>query len=190
MTISLSPTIQIAIDPFAAPSRETVRFTMHKKLDTVFPEPLPEGYSVIPFNPALLPSFAAVARMAFYKSNESEAYPELKTRTGCDHLIDELTEMDGFEPDASFLVFKDAKPAGIVLSRVMQGQVFGEIQLVAVSPVHRRRGLAKFLLNKALKALHDLKVPHVSLQVNRDNRNGVRFFRNSGFTVAGTGTYG
>ena len=190
MTLSLSPKIQFAIDPFATPTRETLRFSMHRKLECVFPEPLPEGYSVMKYNPALQRSFSAVTRHAFYNNPEVQSYPGMKTREGCDFLINELTDMDGFQPDASFLIARGKNPAAIILTRRIAGGVFGEIQLIAVTPNNRRNGLGQYLITKSLSTLKRLEIPHANLQVVSENKAAVVFFRTMGFQVSSTGTYG
>ena len=191
MTVALTPQIQIAIDPFESPVRETVRFSMYKRLEQIITErPLPIGYSVVPYNEALLPAFSAVTRLSFIKSPELEHYPELGTRKGCNNFVKELTHMQGFRAEASWLVRWNNEPVAIVITRRLPGCVFGEIQLVAVVPRHRRRGLARHLVTLAQRSLKELQVPHASLHVNRENRNSIRFFRSLGFQVSSSGLYG
>ena len=191
MTVALTPSIHIASDPFESPGRETVRFAMHRRLSCVFPEPpLPEGYTVVPFTPSLIPAFSAVTRMSFMKSPDRDLYPELRSRKGCNYLIRELTEMQGFLPEVSFLVRWHNEPVAVLMTRRMPGCVFGEIQLAAVSPRHRRKGIASYLATRAMWAFRDLQIPHASLHVNSINRAGIRFFRHLGFIVNASGLYG
>jgi len=191
MTIALYNRIQIASDPFENPVRKTIRFSMYKKLDHIYSDiQMPVGYTVIPFDKSLLPAFSAVTSLAYVHNPELEYYPDLGTRNGCYRLIEEFTEMQGFRPDASFLVTWNNEPVAVVLARRLPGCVFGEIQFVAVAPRHRRRGLARILVTRAMLRLRDLQIPHASLHVNMSNRNAVRCFRRLGFEVNSTGLYG
>jgi len=191
MTVALTPQIQIANDPFERPAGETIRFSMYKRLMCNFSNrALPDGYTIVPFNESLLPAFSAVTRLSYIKSPELDHYPELGTRKGCNNLVKELTRMQGFRAESSWMVRWNNEPVAIVITRRLPGCVFGEIQLVAVVPRHRRRGLARYLVTRALWSLKDLQVPHASLHVNRGNRNTIRFFRSLGFQVSSSGLYG
>jgi ribosomal protein S18 acetylase RimI-like enzyme len=104
-------------------------------------------------------------------------------------MIEDLTDLAGFLPEASWMVTHLGAPSALIISGHTPGGVFGQVHLLAVVPRHRRRGLATYLTRKALWALHDKGLYHATLQVNRENRNAVRFFRTVGFQVNAAGVY-
>jgi len=190
MTLAVTSPISIAIDPFERPLVEITRFTMYRGLSEVFPErPLPRDFSAVPFNPALIPAYCAVSRIAFIKSPELELYPQLNTSSGCRELIEDLTDLPGFLPDASCVVFFDNEPVAGILACRIQGCIFGQVNMVAVVPKHRRRGIGRHLVTKALWTFRDRDLMHATFNVNSTNRTAIRFFRKMGFQVNSAGKY-
>ena len=187
MTLSLN---QVKVDPFDRPQVEAVRFTMYRPLVELPPtRPVPPGYTSDPWMIRSLPAASAVLKIAYTCSPDAQLYSNLGSHKGCTDLLNDLTDLPGFLPEASFLVNHNDSPAGLVICSHTPGGIFGQINIVAVVPRHRRRGLATYLTRRALWALSDKGLFHATLQVNRENRNAIRFFRTLGFQVNGAGVY-
>jgi GNAT superfamily N-acetyltransferase len=187
MTLALN---QVVSDPFDRPQVETVRFTMYRRLIHLSPcLPLPGGYELEPWSLRSTAECSAILKLAYTCSPDMDVYSNLTTHRGCARLLDELTDMTGFLPDASWVVTKDGVPCAAILSGCTAGGVFGQIHVVAVVPRHRRRGLATFLIRKALWALRDRGLSFVTLHVNRANRGAIRFFRSADFQVNASSVY-
>ena len=177
-------------DPFDSPEGETVRFTMVRELKDVPPEPpLPFGYRVEAWTAPILPAYASVLAVAFADSPELQLYPKLGSREGCLSLVKELTSGPGFLASGSWLVIFDKEPAAMIISSRLPEEKTGQINVVAVAPRHRRLGIGKHLVTKALWAFKDRHLPLATLRVNRSNRIAVRFFRSSGFQVSEARSY-
>ncbi len=58
----------------------------------------------------------------------------------------------------------------------------GYIYHIAVNPEYRRKGIAKALVNSALKALRDLGINKTALVVFERNADGNAFWESIGFT--------
>ncbi len=149
----------------------------------------PRGFQVDPWSLLMLPASAAVLRASFIASKYLNLYPQLGSRVGCAELINELTDLGGFLPEASFMISKGNEPAGVVLTTRAPGCVFGQIHVVAVVPRHRRKGIGKLLINQALWGLYDLQLPFAMLNICQSNRRAIRFFRQLGFKVNSSGFY-
>lgn len=65
----------------------------------------------------------------------------------------------------------------------------GYIYHTAVSPEHRRRGVARALVNAALKALRELGIHKAALVVFAANKDGNAFWEKLGFTERNDLTY-
>ncbi len=190
LTNSVQSTIDIAVDPFAGPRGNATWLTMHRKLADVNPvHPVREEFTEYPFNPALIYSFSNVLWRSFFRSPEVESYPQLRTQSGCRSMVDQLTDLREFLPDASWVVLSNARPVGCVLSCAAPGGVFGEIKVLTVTPLHRRRGIGEHLIERAMWNFHERGLMHAVFKINHSNRNAIRFLRSMGFQANAAGHY-
>jgi len=59
------------------------------------------------------------------------------------------------------------------------------ITFIAVDPMHKRKGLGKFLLSDLIKRSKPLQINHIHLEVKKDNEPAKAFYKSMGFrTVA------
>lgn len=84
-------------------------------------------------------------------------------------------------PETCFVALEDEKIIGVIMSGHDGRRGF--IHHTAVSPEHRRRGIAKQLAEAALSALKDLGINKVALLVFERNREGNEFWENFGFAA-------
>ena len=84
-------------------------------------------------------------------------------------------------PETCFVAVENDKTVGVLLSG-NDGRR-GYIHHTAVSPDHRRKGIAKALVDTALKALHDLGINKTALVVFKRNADGNAFWESMGFTT-------
>lgn len=82
-------------------------------------------------------------------------------------------------PDTCF-VAEDGEVVGVIIAG-NDGRR-GYIYHTAVSPDHRRRGIAKALVNAALNALRELGINKTALVVFERNSDGNAFWESVGFT--------
>lgn len=178
------------LDPFDSPEGEVVRFTMWRSIEQLAPDPpLSFGYRLEPFTAPILPAFAAVLAVSFSDSTDLRLYPRLSSRDGCLSLLKELSNGPGFLPGASWMALFNKEPSALIMASRSQDMTFGQIQVVAVSPRHRRVGVGRHLVSKSLWALRDRHITRVILRVNRSNRIAIRFFRSIGFQVSESKTF-
>ena len=84
-------------------------------------------------------------------------------------------------PDSCFVAVENGKTVGVILAG-NDGRR-GYIHHTAVSSDHRRKGIAKALVDNALKALHDLRINKTALVVFERNADGNAFWESMGFTA-------
>lgn len=84
-------------------------------------------------------------------------------------------------PKTCFVAVKDEEIIGAIITG-HDGRR-GYIYHTAVSPEHRRQGIAKRLVEAALDALKEQGINKAALLVFERNKNGNEFWENIGFTV-------
>lgn len=101
---------------------------------------------------------------------------------GLNNLDDSREGIERFlkrNPDTCF-VAEDGEVIGAIIAG-NDGRR-GYIYHTAVSPDHRRKGIAKALVNAALNALHDFGINKTALVVFERNADGNAFWESVGFT--------
>lgn len=83
-------------------------------------------------------------------------------------------------PDTCFVAEENGKTVGVIIAG-NDGRR-GYIYHTSVSPEHRRKGIARALVDTALKALHDLGINKTALVVFERNADGNAFWESVGFT--------
>lgn len=171
-------------DPFERPAVEVVRYTMRRPLRSVPGDlPLPFGYRLESWCDPLLPAYGAAMAVAFSDSPDIRVYPRLESGEGCVSLVTELAAMPEFIPAATWLLFFNREPCGLILTSRAKEPKVGQIRVVGVAPRHRAVGVGALLVNKGLWAFRDRRHQSAIVKVNRENRQIVRFFRGLGFHV-------
>ena len=84
-------------------------------------------------------------------------------------------------PDTCFVALDEEKLIGVIMAGHDGRRGF--IHHTAVSPEHRRRGIAKRLAETALNALKGLGINKVALLVFERNKDGNEFWEKIGFTA-------
>ena len=87
----------------------------------------------------------------------------------------------GVDPEW-FLV---GESGGMIIATCMAGYEGhrGWINYLAVSPRHRRRGIATSLMKEAERLLEEAGCPKINLQVREGNEEAIRFYESIGFTM-------
>ena len=120
-----------------------------------------------PATPADAPPLARLERVAFTDPWSESSLREVLASSGAFGLIAE----------------RDGEVAGYVLARVVADE--GEILNLAVAPAHRRRGIARALLELVLRQFAARQVGQVFLEVRESNAAALELYRRQGFESAG-----
>lgn len=102
---------------------------------------------------------------------------------GLNNLDDSRNGIERFlkrNPETCFVAENSGEVIGVII--VGNDGRRGYIYHIAVNPEYRRKGIAKALVNSALKALRDLGINKTALVVFERNADGNAFWESIGFT--------
>jgi len=73
------------------------------------------------------------------------------------------------------------KPVGLVMLKTLEGNI-GYVYYIAVAKAHRKRGVAKLLLEDALRSFKISHMEEVFASVEKNNKPSEALFASEGFT--------
>src|SRR5262249_40228241 len=112
------------------------RFRMEIGLEEAPPAPpLPAGYWYVPWDLVLVEPHAEVLFASFQGEIDAIVFPSLGSRTGCQHLMTEISRKHGFLPTATWLVACEAGYCATVQG-VRERNGLGAIQNLGVAPAY------------------------------------------------------
>lgn len=162
----------------------TVYFKRFKmEIDLVPPAPaavLPPGFHWVSWESSLLNPHADVLFRSFHNEIDTQVFPSLGDRRGCQQLMWEIRHREGFVPGATWLVACDDGYCGTVQG-LADRRGIGAIQNLGVVDRYRGRGLGAALLLKALAGFRQAGLALGFLEVTARNEAAVRLYRRLGF---------
>jgi GNAT superfamily N-acetyltransferase len=150
------------------------------------PIPVPPGYRLLPWHPNRLADHAEAKYFSFRHEIDAELFTCLGDELGCHKLMEEISEKEGFVPEATWLAaYVGDGPERVEFCGTIQGiQVSSRlagIQNIGITPAHRRRGVGTALIVAALAGFQQIGLPRVYLEVTAQNDNAVRLYKHLGF---------
>jgi ribosomal protein S18 acetylase RimI-like enzyme len=151
---------------------------------------LPEGYSLVPWEPTLLERHGEVKFLSFRDEIDANVFPCFGELSGCQRLMQEISRKEGFLPEATWLAVhsngsQQLEPCGTIQG-IRDRFGLGAIQNVGITPPHRGRGLGSCLLLAALAGFRQAGLARVYLEVTADNEGAIRLYRRLGFATVKT----
>lgn len=163
------------------------RFRMEVDLELAAPAPppLPASFRWVAWDDGLVDSHAEVTYLSFRGELDSQVFPCLGDRFGCQRLMREIRRKPGFLPSATWLI---ASSEGLVgsIQGVTDRSGIGAIQNVGVVPAFRGRGLGRALVRQALGGFSRAALARAYLEVTAENEDALRLYRTIGFRRART----
>ena len=152
---------------------------------TLPPVCVPDGYRLVPWSPSQVDNHAEAKYHSFRNEVDSMLFECLGEEEGCRQLMEEISEKDGFLPEATWLMECIAVPHKPEMCGTIQGvrtsHRFGSIQNVGVTPYHRGRGIGTALVVVALHGFQQIGIPNVYLEVTAQNQVAIRVYELLGF---------
>lgn len=149
------------------------------------------GYRFISWSPELLDDHAEVKYLSFREELDAVVFPCLGELESCRRLMQEISERDGFVPEATWLAIyappgaRYSEACGTIQAiRVQRNRA--NIQNIGVTPHHRGGGVGAAIITASLSGLHQVGVTRVALEVTAENDTAVRLYRRLGFHVVKT----
>jgi RimJ/RimL family protein N-acetyltransferase len=151
---------------------------------------LPEGYSLVPWEPALLERHGEVKFLSFRDTIDANVFPCFGELSGCQRLMQEISRKEGFLPEATWLAVSsrgssELEPCGTIQG-IRDRFGLGAVQNLGITPPHRGRGLGTCLLLEALAGFRRAGLTRVYLEVTADNEGAIRLYRRLGFATVRT----
>jgi ribosomal protein S18 acetylase RimI-like enzyme len=164
------------------------RFRMEIDLRSwrIDPAPIPPGYRLMAWRDALIGDHAEAKYHSFREEIDSDVFSCLGEYAGCYRLMEEISQRDGFLPEATWLaVYDRGGGAPRVSCGTIQGirssHRCGSIQNVGITPIHRGRGLGTALVRAALSGFQQVGLPSAYLEVTAQNERAVELYKRLGF---------
>ena len=151
---------------------------------------LPEGYSLVPWEPTLLERHGEVKFLSFRDTIDANVFPCFGELSGCQRLMQEISRKEGFLPGATWLAVysngvSQPEPCGTIQG-IRDRFGLGAVQNLGVTPPHRGRGMGGCLLLTALAGCRQAGLARVYLEVTADNEGAIRLYRRLGFATVKT----
>jgi ribosomal protein S18 acetylase RimI-like enzyme len=166
------------------------RFRMEINLSgrSLMPAPAASHYSFLPWHESLLDAFARAKFLSFRDEFDTNVFPCLGEFEGCQRLMAEIVGKPGFLPEATWLIVRPPSPGARpeycgTVQGVRDQRGRGAIQNLGVVAAHRRGGLGRNLLLRALAGFRQSGVNRVWLEVTAQNDAAIRLYRRVGFTT-------
>jgi ribosomal protein S18 acetylase RimI-like enzyme len=147
---------------------------------------LPPGYRLVPWRDDSLAEHAEAKYQSFRDEIDADVFTCLGELTGCYRLMEEISQREGFLPEATWLAaYTGAGGRSLEYCGTIQGirasHKYGGIQNVGVTPIHRGRGIGTALVAAALVGFQQAGLPRAYLEVTAQNDRAVRLYKRLGF---------
>lgn len=150
------------------------------------PPRLPDGYSVLPWDPARLPEVAQTDYLAYRGTLDAQLYWDyLASATGCERMWREAIagKFGRFDAERSALLLRDGQVCGDVMAAVRSPRE-AFIGNLAVAPAHQG-GTGSALLLHCLWRYKEAGFHRVGLAVTLENERALRLYSRLGFKKNG-----
>ena len=148
-------------------------------------------YQFVPWHADLLEYHADVKYRSFTSELDSVVFPCLGEPHGCLQLMNEITDRDGFLPQATWLAVYNGDDESLprhcgTIQGLRTSPTIGSIQNVGTVPEHRGRGLATGLVIRAIQGFQANGLRRAFLEVTARNIRAVRLYQRLGFRATRT----
>jgi ribosomal protein S18 acetylase RimI-like enzyme len=150
------------------------------------PELLSPGYRLLAWREDRLGDHAEAKYHSFRHEIDSDLFTCLGELAGCYRLMEEISQRDGFLPEATWLVGYlghgngHVEPCGTIQG-IRASHKYGGIQNVGITPSHRGRGLGSALILATLAGFQQAGLPRAYLEVTAQNDRAVQLYTRLGF---------
>jgi GNAT superfamily N-acetyltransferase len=147
---------------------------------------VPSGYCLLAWHPDRLVDHAEAKYLSFRHEIDADVFSCLGDQIGCHRLMEEISDKEGFLPEATWLAaYVGAGVTNVEYCGTIQGvrvsNRLGGIQNIGITPEHRRRGVGTALIQAALAGFQQVGLPRVYLEVTARNDAAVRLYKQLGF---------
>ncbi|MCA9248448.1 MAG: GNAT family N-acetyltransferase [Planctomycetales bacterium] len=147
---------------------------------------IPEDYRLLAWEPGLLEPHADVKHQAFRFEVDANVFPCFAEREGCLRLMGEICNKDTFLPESTWLAMyagagRHKREFCGTVSGLCEVTGYGAIQNLGITPLHRGRGLGRYMMYRALAGFQSVGLRRAYLEVTAQNEGAVQMYRQMGF---------
>lgn len=152
---------------------------------------LPMGYGLLRWDESLLEVHAATKFRCFRGEIDANVFPCLGEVDGCQRLMTEIRNKEGFLPGATWLAtyrpYRNSRMEYVgTVQGVRESNGLGAIQNLGVVPRNRSVGLGSILMVRALAGFQKAGIRRVFLEVTSLNAGAIKLYERLGFRHAKT----
>ncbi|MHC4405522.1 MAG: GNAT family N-acetyltransferase [Planctomycetota bacterium] len=152
---------------------------------------VPRGYVFLPWDDSLLAAHAEAKHLSFRDEIDADVFPCFGELTGCERLMREIAQKEGFLPRATWLaVCRGVNGGPREVCGTVQGirdrHGWGAVQNLGITPLHRKRRLGTSLLCRAFRGFVQAGLRRVHLEVTAENEGAIRLYHRIGFRTVKT----
>jgi ribosomal protein S18 acetylase RimI-like enzyme len=152
---------------------------------------LPMGYGLLRWDESLLEAHAATKFRCFRGEIDANVFPCLGEVDGCQRLMNEIRNKEGFLPGATWLAtyrpYRNSRMEYVgTVQGVRESNGLGAIQNLGVVPRNRSVGLGSILMVRALAGFQKAGIRRVFLEVTSLNAGAIKLYERLGFRHAKT----
>lgn len=153
--------------------------------------PSPPNYHFRSWKQKLLQHHAEVKFRSFRNELDANVFPCLGDADGCVRLMKEISNRQGFVPEATWLIQYEHPQTGKIencgtVQGIRSQKDVGAIQNIGIVASHRGHGLGSLLMNYCLRGFLAAGVRFVTLEVTSHNTGAMRLYQRLGFQVLKT----
>jgi ribosomal protein S18 acetylase RimI-like enzyme len=146
------------------------------------PGPLPPGYRLLAWREERLGEHAEAKYHSFRDEIDADIFTCLGEMAGCFRLMEEISQRDGFLPEATWLIAyagnsEERTEYCGTIQGIRASHKYGSIQNVGITPAHRGRGLGTALIKAALAGFQHAGLPRAYLEVTAQNYRDVQLYK-------------
>jgi ribosomal protein S18 acetylase RimI-like enzyme len=145
---------------------------------------VPPGYRLLAWRPELVDAHAQAKYESFRNEIDAGVFDCLADLPGCQRLMHEICQKDGFLPEATWLaayVMGGQTEYCGTIQGIRATHKYGAIQNVGITRSHRGRGVGTALIAAALVGFQQVGLPRAYLEVTAHNDRAVRLYKRLGF---------
>jgi ribosomal protein S18 acetylase RimI-like enzyme len=151
----------------------------------VEPAPLPPGYRLLPWSEERLAEHAEAKHYSFRDEIDADVFTCFGDYGGCFRLMEEISQRDGFLPEATWLAGyvgsgRPMEPCGTIQG-IRVSHRYGSIQNVGITPPHRGLGVGTALIRASLMGFQQVGLSRAYLEVTAQNERAVQLYLRLGF---------
>ncbi|MEM7785397.1 MAG: N-acetyltransferase [Planctomycetota bacterium] len=139
----------------------------------------------------IIGNHAEAKYLSFRNEMDANVFPCLGDAEGCHRLMRDISNRNGFLPEATWLATYEDPDGGRVencgtIQGIRESVDLGSIQNIGIVEHHRGKGIGSRIVRLSLKGFQQCGIRFVNLEVTVKNTGALRLYENLGFKIIKT----